>query len=62
MKTVCIKKIPHIAETLGVLQIGITLVTCYPLSWQDHRRIKRLTRPILGFMNYHAAQKTLASI
>lgn len=29
---------------------------------QDHRRIKRLTRPMLGFKNFHAAQQTLAGI
>jgi transposase-like protein len=26
---------------------------------QDHRRIKRLTRPMLGFKNFHSAQSTL---
>ncbi len=29
---------------------------------QDHRRIKRLTRPMLGFINFRAAQRTLAGI
>ena len=29
---------------------------------QDHRRIKRLCRPMLGFKNFDAAQKTLAGI
>ena len=29
---------------------------------QDHRRIKRLTRPIRGFKNFYAAQRTLAGI
>ncbi len=29
---------------------------------QDHRRIKRITRPMLGFKNFHTAQKTLAGI
>ena len=29
---------------------------------QDHRRIKRLTRQMVGFKNFHAAQKTLAGI
>ena len=29
---------------------------------QDHRRIKRLTRPMLGFKNFYAAQCTLAGI
>jgi len=29
---------------------------------QDHRRIKKLTRPMLGFKNFNAAQRTLAGI
>ncbi len=29
---------------------------------QDHRRIKRLTRPMLGFKSFTAAQQTLAGI
>jgi putative transposase len=29
---------------------------------QDHRRIKRLTRSMLGFKNFHAAQRTLAGM
>lgn len=29
---------------------------------QDHRRIKRVIRPMLGFNNFHCAQKTLAGI
>ncbi len=29
---------------------------------QDHRRIKRITRPMLGFKNFHSAQSTLAGI
>ena len=29
---------------------------------QDHRRIKRRCRAMLGFKNFHAAQKTLAGI
>lgn len=29
---------------------------------QDHRFIKRITRPMLGFKNFHSAQKTLAGI
>ena len=29
---------------------------------QDHRNIKRITRPMLGFKNFHSAQKTLAGI
>jgi transposase-like protein len=29
---------------------------------QDHRRIKRLTRPMLGFKSFYAAQRTLGGI
>ena len=29
---------------------------------QDHRRIKRLTRPMLGFENFYATQRTLAGM
>ena len=29
---------------------------------QDHRRIKKLTRPMLGFKNFHPAQRTLAGM
>ena len=29
---------------------------------QDHRHIKRITRAMLGFKNFHTAQKTLAGI
>ena len=29
---------------------------------QDHRRVKRITRSMLGFKNIHSAQKTLAGI
>jgi transposase-like protein len=29
---------------------------------QDHRRIKRLKRPMLGFKKFHAAQRTLGGI
>jgi len=29
---------------------------------QDHRNIKRITRPMLGFKNFHSAQKTLSGI
>ncbi len=29
---------------------------------QHHRRIKRLTRPMLGFKTFHAAKQTLAVI
>lgn len=29
---------------------------------QDHKNIKRITRPMLGFKNFHSAQKTLSGI
>jgi len=29
---------------------------------QDHRFVKKLTRPMLGFKNFHCAQKTLSGI
>ena len=29
---------------------------------QDHRRIKRLTRAMMGFKNFHCAQRTLSGI
>lgn len=29
---------------------------------QDHRKVKRITRPMLGFKHFYAAQKTLAGI
>jgi putative transposase len=32
------------------------------INEQDHRRIKRLTRPMMEFKNFHAAECTLAGI
>ncbi len=29
---------------------------------QDHRRVKRITRSMLGFKSFHSAQSTLADI
>ncbi len=29
---------------------------------QDHRRVKRITRSMLGFKSFHSAQSTLAGI
>ena len=29
---------------------------------QDHRKVKRIIRPMLGFKNFHAAQQTLTGI
>ena len=39
-------------------------VAAYPtnLIEQDHRRIKRITRSMLGLKNFHCAQNTLAGI
>ncbi len=59
------------ANTAGLKQVNrdnktrITIRQCKYLNniiEQDHRRIKRLTRPMLGFKNFHAAQRTLAGI
>ena len=59
------------ANTAGFKQVNrdnttrITIRQCKYLNniiEQDHRRIKRLTRPMLGFKNFHAAQRTLAGI
>ena len=40
------------------------MVAAYPTNIieQDHRRIKRITRLMLGFKNFYTAQKTLAGI
>ena len=39
-------------------------VAAYPTNIveQDHRRIKRITRPTLGFKSFHSARATLAGI
>ena len=29
---------------------------------QDHRKLKRITRPMMGFKNFHATQQTLTGI
>ena len=59
------------ANTAGLKQVNrdnqtrIKIRQCKYLNniiEQDHRRIKRLTRPMLGFKNFHAAQWTLAGI
>jgi len=59
------------ANNAGLKQVNrdhhtrITIRQCKYLNniiEQDHRRIKRLTRPMLGFKNFHAAQWTLAGI
>ena len=59
------------ANTAGLKQVNrdnktrIKIRQCKYLNnitEQDHRRIKRLTRPMLGFKNFHAAQRTLAGI
>jgi transposase-like protein len=44
---------------------GIKIRQCKYLNHiieQEHRRTKRLTRPMLGFKNFHAAQRTLAGM
>ncbi|TFG60703.1 MAG: IS6 family transposase [Nitrospirales bacterium] len=59
------------ANTAGFKQVNremkkrIKIRQCqylYNIIEQDHRRIKRKTRPMLGFKNFHAAQRTLAGI
>ena len=59
------------ANTAGLKQVNrehktrIKIRQCKYLNniiEQDHRHIKRLTRPMLGFKNFHAAQRTLAGI
>ena len=37
---------------------------CWLNNWveQDHRRIKRLTRPMLGFQGFWTAKRTLAGV
>lgn len=59
------------ANTAGLQQVNrehdirITIRQCKYLNniiEQDHRRIKRLTRPMLGFKNFYAAQRTLVGI
>ena len=32
------------------------------MAEQDHRGVKRITRPMMGFQNFHSAQKTLKGI
>ena len=58
-------------NTAGLKQVNRDHHTCIKIRQckylnniieQDHRRIKRLTRPMLGFKNFHAAQQTLAGI
>lgn len=59
------------ANTAGLKQVNrdnntrITIRQCKYLNniiEQDHRRIKRRTRPMLGFKNFYTAQRTLAGI
>jgi len=59
------------ANTAGLKQVNreqktrIKIRQCKYLNniiEQDHRRIKRLTRPMLGFKTFYAAQRTLAGI
>ncbi len=59
------------ANTAGLKQVNrdkktrIKIRQCKYLNniiEQDHRCIKRLTRPMLGFKNFYAAQRTLAGI
>jgi transposase-like protein len=38
------------------------LATSYNIVEQDHRAVKRVTRPMLGFKSFEAAQDTLVGI
>jgi transposase-like protein len=47
------------------LSYRITIRQCKYLNnivEQDHRPVKRISRPMVGFKNFHAAQKTLTGI
>jgi putative transposase len=46
--------------TLALRSVGSNTSTTYPK--QDHRAIKRLTRPMLGFKSFPPAAATLAGI
>jgi putative transposase len=59
------------AETVrltGPTELDLTVpdqakfVICNHTIEQDHRAIKRITRPMLGFNSFWAAQRTLAGI
>jgi putative transposase len=39
-----------------------TFVICNHTIEQDHRAVKRVTRPMLGFKSFDTAQKTLAGV
>jgi putative transposase len=58
-KTVCLTR---------PAELGLTspsqakFVICDHTIEQDHRAVKRVTRPILGFKSFDAAQGTLAGI
>ena len=39
--------------------LGLATVPGYPVVEQDHRFIKRLVRPGLGFQSFHTAWRTL---
>jgi len=60
-----------VANKAGLKQVNRDNKTCITIRQcnylnniikQDHRRIKRLTRPMLGFKNLYAAQRTLAGM
>lgn len=59
------------ANTAGLKHVNRDNKTCIKIRQckylnniveQGYRRIKRLTRPMLGFKNFHAAQRTLVGI
>lgn len=58
----------HPTTTRGFLRTvnwnlnGAKFVICDHTIEQDHRAVKRITRPTLGFKSFDAAQCTLASV
>ncbi len=52
----------HCDSTTHVLPLIPVHLLLKGLIEQDHRAVKRLTRPMLGFKSFWAAQNTLAGI
>src|SRR5262245_14328219 len=50
------------AELRSTLTDHAKFVICDHTIEQDHRGVKRVTRPMLGFKAFHAAQDTLIGI
>jgi transposase-like protein len=50
------------AELHPTLTGHAKFVICDHTIEQDHRAVKRVTRPMLGFKSFHAARRTLVGI